>query len=77
MQPGLEIITSDGKCIGYLGPLSETRPDALQIARTPYTIPWDWIARIDQEVILRRTYGQLVAEWGSAPGPVVIAGGKQ
>ena len=77
MKSGMEIITSDGKRIGYLGPIPAFKTDALPIARSPYTIPWDWIARIDQEVILRRTFSQLVAEWGSAPGPVVIAGGKR
>ena len=60
MKSGMEIITSDGKRIGYLGPIPAFKTDALPIARSPYTIPWDWIARIDQEVILRRTQG---GEW--------------
>jgi sporulation protein YlmC with PRC-barrel domain len=71
----MEIITSDGKRIGYLGPL--TRPGILQVARSPHQIPWGWIARVDSDVILRRTYAQVVAEWGAEPGPVVIAGGKR
>jgi hypothetical protein len=75
MKPGIEIITSDGKRIGYLGPRSQA--SVLQVARSPHTIPWSWIARIDREVILRRTYAQMVAEWGAEPGPVVIVGGKR
>jgi sporulation protein YlmC with PRC-barrel domain len=74
MKPGLEIITSDGKRIGHLGP---RRTDALQVALSPHTIPWSWIARIDDDVILRRTYAQIVAEWGAEPGPMVIIGGRR
>jgi sporulation protein YlmC with PRC-barrel domain len=75
MKPGMEIITSDGKRIGCLGPRSRT--GVLQVARSPHTIPSSWIARIGSEVILRRTYAQMVAAWGAEPGPVVIAGGKR
>jgi len=75
MDPGMEIITSDGKRIGYVGPRSRT--DVLQVALSPHTIPWGWVARVDREVILRKTYSQMVEAWGAQPGPIVIAGGKR
>lgn len=75
MSPGTEIITSDGKRIGYLGPPS--RSGVLHVARSPHTIPLGWIARADGDVILRKTYAQMIAAWGAEPGPVVIAGGKR
>jgi hypothetical protein len=75
MKPGLQIITSDCKRIGYMWP--QTKTDVLRVIRSPYTIPWGWVARIDDDVILRRTYAEVVAEWGAEPGPVVIAGGKE
>ncbi len=74
MHPGMEIITADGKRIGHLGPCS--RIDVLQIARSPHTIPVGWVARVDSDVILRKTYAQMVDAWGAEPGPVVIAGGR-
>ena len=75
MKPGLEIITSDGKRIGYMWP--HTKTDVLRVIRSPHTIPWGWVARIDDDVILRKTYAEVVTEWGVEPGPVVIAGGKE
>jgi sporulation protein YlmC with PRC-barrel domain len=67
MKQGLEIITSDGKRIGHLGPVGS---DHLQMARSPYKIPWHWVSRIDEDVILRKTYSYVVEEWGAEPGPV-------
>ena len=75
MEPGSEIITADGKRIGYVGPRS--RGDVLQVALSPHTIPRDWVARIEHDVILRKTYAQMIAAWGAEPGPVVISGGKR
>jgi len=75
MKPGMEIVTSDGKTIGHIGPV--TSNGMLQVARSPYSIPLRWVARIDEDVLLRRTYQQMVEAWGAAPGPVVIKGGKR
>lgn len=75
MSPGMEIITSDGKRIGYLGPPS--RGNYVHVARSPHSIPLGWIARVDGDVILRKTYAQMIEAWGAEPGPVVIAGGKR
>ena len=61
MNPGMEIITSDGKLIGYVGPRGCA--DLLQVARSSHTIPWAWVARTDHEVILRKTYDQVVEAW--------------
>ena len=75
MEPGMQVITSDGKLIGYVGPRSHSGD--LQLARCPYTIPLGWVARVDHDVILRKTYVQIVEAWGAEPGPMVIAGGKR
>ena len=75
MEPGTEIITADGKRIGFVGP--RTRADALQVALSPHTIPWAWIARTEGDVILRKTYEEVIAAWDAKPGPVVITGGKR
>ncbi|MFO0994782.1 MAG: hypothetical protein U1E67_22950 [Hyphomicrobiales bacterium] len=75
MVPGMEIITSDGRRIGFVGPPSQA--NVLHVALSPHTIPLDWIARDEGEVILRKTYAQMIAAWDSKPGPVVISGGKR
>jgi len=63
MKPGTEIITSDGKRIGHVGPPSRT--GILQVARSSHTIPLSWVARAEAEVILRKTYEQMVEAWSS------------
>ena len=75
MRPGMEIITADGKRIGTVGPIP--RSGTLHVALTPHTIPCGWIARVDHDVLLRKTYSQVVDVWGTEPGPVVVAGGKR
>jgi sporulation protein YlmC with PRC-barrel domain len=66
MNPGTEIITSDGKRIGHVGPPS--RADVFQVARSSHTIPWSWVARADTEVILRKTYDQVLEAWSAEAG---------
>ena len=74
MEPGMEIISSDGRSVGYVGP--PPRNGLIQLARSNRVIPLYWVARVDREVILRRTYKDIVERWGAEPGPTVIEGGK-
>ena len=74
MKPGMEIITSDGRHIGHLGPIPSG--NVIHLARTDKTFPLFWIAQIDRQIVLRKTYAQIVEYWGAEPGPRVIRGGK-
>ena len=74
MEPGMPIVTSDGRLIGYVGPRS--RKGNIHLALSPHIVPLGWIARVNRDVILRKTYQQVTEAWGAEPGPIVIAGGK-
>jgi len=75
MNPGMEIITSDGRRVGYVGPPGGE--GIIQLARSPHSIPLDWVRRVEREVLLRKTYRQVVARWEAEPGLTVIRGGKR
>jgi hypothetical protein len=75
MEPGMEIITSDGRRIGYVGP--PATGGIVRLALSPNTIPLDWVTRIDREVLLRKTYRQVVERWGAQPGVTVLNGGRR
>ena len=64
MEPGMEIISSDGRRVGHVG---SAQADDLGSARPEKTIPAGWIARIDREVILRKTLKEVMAGLGSTP----------
>jgi hypothetical protein len=71
----MEIITSDGRRIGYVGPLATD--GIVRLALSPNTIPLHWVRRIDREVVLRKTYRQVVEKWGAQPGAIVLNGGRR
>ena len=75
MEPGMEIITSDGRRIGYVGP--PATDGIVRLARSPNTIPLHWVTRIEREVVLRKTYRQVVERWGTQPGVTVLDGGRR
>jgi hypothetical protein len=75
MKAGMEIISSDGRRVGYVGP--PPRDGLVQLARFDKTIPVTWIARVDQELILRKTYKEVLDRWGAELGTTVIQGGKR
>ena len=75
MEPGMEIITADGRLIGHVGPPAVD--GLLRLARSPNSIPLTWVTRVEREVLLRKTYRQIVERWGAEPGPRVIEGGKR
>ena len=75
MEAGMEIITSDGRRVGHVGP--PPKDGLLQVARSDKTIPLVWIARVDRDVILRKTYGEVIDRWGARIGPTIIQGGKR
>jgi hypothetical protein len=74
VDPGLQIITSDGKFIGRVGPRSHY--GNIRIAMSPHTIPCGWIARVQRDVILQKSYAQVMEAWGAEPGRIVTAGGR-
>ena len=74
MEPGMEIISSDGRLVGHVGP--PPRNGLIQLARSDKIIPVFWVARVGREVILKRTYSEIIDRWGAEPGPTVIKGGK-
>jgi hypothetical protein len=74
MEPGMEIITADGRRVGYVGPLATD--GIVRLALSPNTIPLQWVTRIDREVVLRKTYRQVVERWGAQPGVTVLKGGR-
>lgn len=75
VKAGMEIITSDGRRVGYVGP--PPQDGLVRLARFDKTIPVTWIARVDRELILRKTYKEVVNRWGAELGPTVIQGGKR
>jgi hypothetical protein len=64
MEPGMEIISSDGRRVGYVGP---AQVGISEFAISENTIPSGWIARIDREVILRKTFKSVMVGLGNAP----------
>lgn len=66
MKPSMEIISSDGRRVGHVG---SRQAGGLGLARSGNTIPAGWIARIDREVILRKTFEEVMAGLGTAPAP--------
>jgi len=64
MEPSMEIISSDGRLVGHVG---STQAGGLGSARPENTIPPGWIARIDREVILRKTLKEVMAGLGGTP----------
>ena len=76
MEPGMEIITSDGRRVGHVGPAEID--GVVRLALSPNTIPLDWVTRIYRgDVVLRKTYRQVAERWGAQPGAVVLAGGRK
>jgi hypothetical protein len=76
MEPGMEIITSDGRRVGHVGPAAID--GVVRLALSPNTIPLDWVTRIVHgDVVLRKTYRQVVEQWGAEPGAIVLKGARQ
>jgi len=65
MEPRMEIISSDGRHVGHVG---SAQAGSLEVARFENTIPAGWVARIDREVILRKTFKEVMAGLANSAG---------